>query len=57
MRTSLFDHANVNSLTCHDCLLHPPPLVDLSQDRKVLASFFLKRQVVARDSCPHKILP
>ncbi len=57
MRTSLFDHANVNSLTCHDCLLHPPPLVDLSQDRKVLASFFVKRQVVARDSCPHKILP
>gem|GEM_PF-1398409 len=30
-----------SSLTCQGCLLHPPPLVDLAQDCKVLGFFLL----------------
>ncbi|WP_235551086.1 hypothetical protein, partial [Bordetella bronchiseptica] len=26
--------------TCHGCLLHPPPLVDLARDRKISGFFF-----------------
>ena len=31
--------AGLTLRTCHDCLLHPPPLVDLAQDRKILGFF------------------